>query len=139
MWFLSNPLGACGGNTPACPATFDSLGEGAPCPGASDLLCDYDEGRCACQLCSVDADGGETAREWASGEWVCRKWSDVPPGCPTDVPVIGQSCSKLGLACDYSSFCGGVSFGGSFQCDGKTWWGGPVSAGSCMSPGRCGP
>jgi hypothetical protein len=67
----------------------------------------------------------------ASSEWICRKWTDVPAGCPTDVPVIGQPCSQANLNCNYSQLCGGISFGGSFTCDGTMWTQGPIVAGSC--------
>lgn len=103
----------CPTDPSACPATYGQ-GEGASCPVTG--FCDYEQGRCSCVGCVLDADGGIE-----SGSWHCRPWPvDAGAGCPAEAPLTGSACSTEGQSCG-ADCCGSprVSFGE--QCSAGVW------------------
>jgi hypothetical protein len=122
-WSVSKPGPTCGGNPGGCPPSYGSIVPGSSCSAAA-MMCDYPEARCECLSCFGDAGAGE--------EWVCRAWTDVGAGCPTDnAPVVGSPCTTAGQTCDYSQICG-ISFGPDLQCQNGQWVALPMPAGLCV-------
>ncbi|MFO0660970.1 MAG: hypothetical protein U0165_14230 [Polyangiaceae bacterium] len=81
------------GEAIACPALEPNNGD----------PCIHDGLRCYYPACSADIVDEISC---GSGSWSGRPAScpsDSPRGCPTAVPTAGESCSKDGLTCEYSS------------------------------------
>ena len=116
--------GAAGTNAPSCPATFTSLGDGAPCPVASGTSCDYAQGRCGCLPCSSGSGGS------VSQGWFCRAWDTGGQGCPPRSPPVGSACSTPNLFCTYGGQCS-ISVGDNVECTGGTWQRFVSPVGSC--------
>jgi len=77
-----------------CPASMAMVPLGQHCTPLA-LVCDYPEGRCAC-----DVRTGTATDASAQATWICPS---PRPGCPTPRPRLGSSCSKEGLECDYGT------------------------------------
>ena len=113
---------------PECPPTFGAP-DAAALPVWRQLVCTYPEGTCsATQLC-MNEDGSY------SYAWVCRAWTDVPPGCPVPRPLFGTtSCPDAALfGCDYSGCCGTPAIGYSEECVQGVWMFEPENC-SCPPP-----
>jgi len=102
-------------NDPACPATFGAVAQGSDCDNWRIGTCSYDEGSCGCEPCSIG--GGLTTQ----GDWECRRWTDVPPGCPSLPPLAGDRCASTDVGCSYASFGPGLSLGDDYACLDGVW------------------
>jgi hypothetical protein len=128
-WFVSQRPG-CGVNASTCPAAFSALAPGSPCPGASSLFCNYQEGACGCVPCV--ADGGVQNMSM----WACRAWGPDQNGCPPDPPLTGDACTISNPICSYGVPCV-FSVGSTMICQNGYWEVGG-GGGACLIP-TCGP
>jgi hypothetical protein len=74
-WSLEQPSPGCGTAPLPCPAAFDTLPSGSPCPSAIASACDYPDGRCGCVSCG--APGGDGGDLLPRDVWACRQWDRV--------------------------------------------------------------
>jgi hypothetical protein len=120
-------------NPPSCPATFSSLAPNADCDPKDRSLCEYSEGRCTCEWCSLGE--GPVSR----GTWQCEEWAPEP-GCPLIPPVAATVCDTPGIICGDARVCDALSVE-DVQCTSGRWQAvqmfSPISV-ACVGPPGCG-
>lgn len=114
--WLARPWNACSHDQcPEAGAIADL--EGTPCSldvdggagNVDDIACARVDGFCACTT-------GPDAAHAHERRWSCQK---PDPGCPTQRPLVGQSCTRTGLTCDYGSCV--FKEGRRMTCNGVRW------------------
>ncbi|AKU96739.1 hypothetical protein AKJ09_03403 [Labilithrix luteola] len=114
-WF-ARPWNACsrslcpdGGRVANLDGTPCTLDAGAGASDADELVCPMSDGFCACTT-------GPDAAHAHERRWSCQK---PDPGCPTQRPLVGQSCFRADLTCDYGSCV--FKEGRRMTCNGRRW------------------
>jgi len=128
VWHVfAPPTGSCDPQPSDCPSSY---GERADAACATNSVCDYAQGRCACVTCD-DYDGSPE-----QDQWLCRAWSDVPVArvdggaltdagaCPAARPRLGTPCDDSTVICGYDS-CVAISLGPYMWCVDGRWAVGP--------------
>jgi hypothetical protein len=115
QWNVATPGNTCGMHPDTCPATYASVVRGSTCPTSGIMICDYDEGRCACAPCRTPTSG-----VISPVEWTCRAWASGGNGCPPVAPLAGTACATPNQLCSYDNLCG-VRVGLNYKCDGGAW------------------
>jgi hypothetical protein len=112
--------GFTGTNPPGCPATYAEAAQHGTC--ASNLLCEYPEGRCECVL----GCGGPPPPPDAGMAWICTQTS---AGCPSPRgdAKLGAACTTPGLSCSYGACCSGANQ----TCSDAGYWQGFILVGGC--------
>ena len=128
LWFAHEKDPTCGTNPTDCPTSF-AAADGTLCTKIAEA-CDFAEGRCGCELCSVEAGPPET-------HWRCKSWSDAPAGCATPRPLLGTPCTADGQICDYLQCCRGPDMGPREECKSGVWQSSVDVGCSCLTP-SCG-
>lgn len=113
--WLARPWSAC--SRDLCPEAGKIADlDGTPCSlaadggsEADDLACAMLDGFCACTT-------GPDAAHTHERRWSCQK---PDPGCPVQRPLVGQSCTRKDLTCDYGSCV--FKEGRRMTCNGVRW------------------
>lgn len=113
-------ISACGLPSPSCPASFADIVPGAPCPASESTatFCDYDEGRCGCVPCQIDADAD--AGDATGLMWNCAAWPEPDEGCDIR-DRLGGACTTSGKACGNMGGCGTISTSSARVCSDGHW------------------
>jgi hypothetical protein len=115
QWQVQSPgasMNCASSPGPMCPASYSAVPRNMHCSNF-DLVCDYPEGRCACEALGgpVPLDASAAAR------WACQ---DPGSGnCPTPRPLLGSACNQAGVTCNYGA-CS-VPGGSAEQCNNGIW------------------
>jgi len=108
-WSSATPptTGPCPPPSGKCPSAYPVAKVGEAC-SPSGLVCSYTQGTCTCAkpIGPATTDGGT--------RWQCF---DASPGCPTDRPLLGTSCSHAGEKCNYGECADGVEV----ECEDGAW------------------
>jgi hypothetical protein len=94
-----------------CPASLSTVQVGAHCSPLA-LVCDYPDGRCACDVRT----GAPVTDASAQATWICPS---PDPSCPMPRPRLGAACSSEGLSCDYGTCA--IPGATAERCTGGIW------------------
>ena len=104
-------LPGCLPNPSVCPAAFADVPVGTSCSLASNYVCAYAEGDCACEPCTSDAGAAQF--------WRCNAFASAQCGSPR--PLAGAACADDAATCDYSDCCTPPALGPFIQCVNGAW------------------
>lgn len=109
-----------GGGVGECPSSLSAVQVGSHCTPLA-LVCDYPQGRCACDVRT----GAPVTDASAQATWICPS---PGPGCPAPRPRLGTPCTTEGLACDYGTCA--IPGATAERCTGGIWVQTPTQCGS---------